>query len=201
MAFSPVDISFGQEMSPCKFILERKGTSSCSGTMWIEILQWSSLTVVNSPWVLPKFCCFIVVNGNLRTNFTLIASTLLLIKLCGRMLFPFHPSTGLNWVKTAEWKFDLEYPPHFWWDLAEHVACPVVSSAGLLCGRIEVGFCLRAELIDRFYSLLEGRVLSGRKTSKKLFVDVELCWGTCGRVWDYCTLGQFNICFVQLMVY
>lgn len=59
--------------------------------------------------------------------------------------------------------------------MTEHMDCPVVSSAGLLCGIIEVGFCLRAELIDKFYSSLEGKVLSGRKMSKKLFVNVELC--------------------------
>lgn len=56
-----------------------------------------------------------------------------------------------------------------------HVACPVVSSGGLLCGRIEVGFCRIAELIDKFCSSLEMRVLSGRKMSKKLSVNVELC--------------------------
>lgn len=50
-----------------------------------------------------KLYRFIVMNGNLSTNFTLFtASTLLLIKLCGRVLFPFHPSTELL-IKLKLW--------------------------------------------------------------------------------------------------
>lgn len=62
------------------------------------------------------------------------------------------------------------------------MACPAVSSAGLLCGRIEAGFCLRAELIDKFYSSLQGRVLSGRKMSKKTLCE-------CGIVLRYLWQG------------
>lgn len=62
------------------------------------------------------------------------------------------------------------------------MACPVVSSAALLHGRIEVGFCLRAELIVKFYSLLQGRVLPGRKMSEKTICE-------CGIVLRYLWQG------------
>lgn len=80
------------------------------------------------------------------------------------MQFPFHPSTELLIkLKLQSEILILSTPPHFWWHLTEHVAWPVVPRAHLLCWRIWVVFSCRAELMDKFCSSLEGRVLSSRK--------------------------------------
>jgi len=100
-------------------------------------------------------------SGDLSTNSPLFtASTLLLIKLCGRRMlcsFPFHPSTELGLKLWSE-------------------ILTVGTSQSLLVGgervygavyallaRWVAGFCLRSKLIDKCCSLLEGGALSAGK--------------------------------------